>query len=403
MHIDLNSCFATVEQQAYYHLRGKPVVVSAYTTPQGCVLSPSIEAKRYGIKTGMTNRQARLLCSDIIIRTCDAAKVRDVHRRFRMIFSDYSPIVIPKSIDEAILDFTGMESFLKRDLSDIAHEIKLRMRREIGEWISCSVGISTNRFLAKTAASLKKPDGLEVITYRNIEETLGKLTLIDLNGINTRYQARLNINGIFTPIQFLYAQAEFLQKQVFHGITGYYWYRRLRGWEIDDIEYERKSYGQDYSLQEATDDPEKISRLLMKLCEKMGRRLRKAGKAAGGIHVALLYRDYTYWHRARKTNRPMYTTQELFREAQYTTNQQPVKNIVRKLAVSCYDLRQAMTPQMSLFDNSDERARKISDAVDRMNDRYGEFVVTPAIMMGMQHTILDRIAFGNVERQLPTD
>ncbi len=400
MHIDLNSCFATVEQQAYYHLRGKPVVISAYNTPQGCVLSPSIEAKRYGIKTGMNNRQARLLCRDVIVRTCDAPKVRDVHRRFRKIFSDYSPIVIPKSIDEAILDFTGMESFLKTDLADIAQEIKLRMRQEIGEWISCSIGIATNRFMAKTAASLKKPDGLEIITYKNIEEVLGRLSLIDLNGINTRYQARLNINGIFTPLQFLHAPAEFLQKQVFNGIVGYYWYRRLRGWEIDDIEYERKSFGQDYSLQEATNDPEKLSSLLMKLCEKMGRRLRKAGRAAAGIHVALLYRDHSYWHRARKTGRIMYTTQELFREAQYTLNQQPSKNIVRKLAVSCYDLTTAKTPQISLFDENEDRSRKVSDAVDRMNDRYGEFVVTPAIMMGMRHTILDRIAFGNVERDL---
>lgn len=401
MHIDLNSCFATVEQQSYFHLRGKPLVISAYKTPNGCVLAPSIEAKRYGIKTGMTNRQARLLCDKIIIRTCDTAKVRDVHVRFRRIFSDYSPIVIPKSIDEAILDFTGLESFLKRDLADIAREIKLRMRREIGEWISCSVGISTNRFLAKTAASLKKPDGLETITFKNVEDVYRRLTLVDLNGINTRYQARLNMCGIFTPTQFLQASAEFLQKQVFHGVTGYYWYRRLRGWEIDDIEYERKSYGQDYSLQEATDDPEKLSTLLMKLCEKMGRRLRKAGSAAGGIHVGLLYRDFTYWHRGRKTGRSMYTTNELFREAQYTLNQQPFKKIVRKLSVSCYDLKPAQTPQISLFDEVDDKARKISDMVDRMNDRYGEFVVTPAIMMGMQHTILDRIAFGNVERNLP--
>jgi DNA polymerase-4 len=144
MHIDLNSCFATVEQQAYFHLRGKPIVVSAYITPNGCVLSPSIEAKRYGIKTGMTNWQAKLLCKDVIIRPNDPPKVRDVHIKFKKIFKEYSPHVYPKSIDEAVIHFEGLESFLKRPLTEIAEEIKHRMRTEIGEWISCSIGIATN-------------------------------------------------------------------------------------------------------------------------------------------------------------------------------------------------------------------------------------------------------------------
>jgi len=86
MHIDLNSCFATVEQQANFHLRGKPLVIAAYETPNGCVVSPSIEAKRYGIKTGMTVREARLLCRNVIVRDPDPDLVRDVHFKFKTIF-----------------------------------------------------------------------------------------------------------------------------------------------------------------------------------------------------------------------------------------------------------------------------------------------------------------------------
>src|SRR5690349_543729 len=205
MHIDLNSCFATIEQQAFIHLRGKPIVVSAYPTANGCVLSPSIEAKRYGIKTAMTNREARLLCRDVIIREPDPPKVRDVHLKFKKIFKDYSPDVFPKSIDEAVIDFTSLQQRLNRPLTDIGREIKHRMRTEIGEWISCSIGIATNRCLAKTAAGLKKPDGLEVITAENVRDVYGRLSLIDLCGINERYQARLNVHGIFTPLQFLAA------------------------------------------------------------------------------------------------------------------------------------------------------------------------------------------------------
>src|SRR5258708_1763162 len=164
MHVDLNSCFATIEQQANPLLRGKPLVVAAYETPNACILAPSIEAKKFGIKTGMRIREALLLCSDIIVRTPDPPKYRDVHVKFKKIFQYYSPDVTPKSIDEAIIDFTEVEN-LNPDLVRIAREIKRRMKTEIGEWIVCSIGISTNMFLAKLAASLHKPDGLNIIDH----------------------------------------------------------------------------------------------------------------------------------------------------------------------------------------------------------------------------------------------
>lgn len=201
MHIDLNSCFATIEQQANPLLRGKPIVVAAYSSANGCVLAPSIEAKRHGIKTGMRVKDAKLLYSDVIVLMSDPEKYRDVHIKFKKIFSDYSDHVVPKSIDEAIIDFRGMER-LNLDYIKIAKEIKQRMKTEIGEWIICSIGISTNRFLAKLAASLHKPDGLDMITFSNIEKVYNSTTLLDLNGINVRFQARLNAYGIFYTERF---------------------------------------------------------------------------------------------------------------------------------------------------------------------------------------------------------
>src|SRR5579859_770445 len=106
MHIDLNSCFATIEQQANPLLRGKPIVVAAYSTPNAFILAPSVEAKRLGIKMGMRIQDAWAYCRDIIVRMPDPAKYRDVHLRFKKIFQDYTPDVTPKSIDEAVLDFT---------------------------------------------------------------------------------------------------------------------------------------------------------------------------------------------------------------------------------------------------------------------------------------------------------
>jgi len=396
MHIDLNSCFATVEQQANMHLRGKPLVIAAYTNPSGCIVSPSIEAKKIGIKVGMTVRDAKLLCKDVIVRDPDPLLVRDVHIKFRNIFKSYSPIVIPKSIDEAIIDFSKTPA-LKRGLIQIGKEIKQRLRDEIGEWISCNIGIGTNRFLAKLACSLHKPDGLDVINYKNIKDVYRKVNLVDLNGINTRYEARLNANGIFTPLDFLNAPEHFLRTSVFKSIVGHYWYLRLRGWEIDDVEFKRKSFGQNYSLGNKTKDKQKLSKILMKLCEKMGRRLRMAGYCAKGIHIACIYDDYTYWHKAKKFNKSLFTTQELYLKAQWVFNKQPEIKVISKISVSCYGLLSSKNSQMSLFDIQQEKQKKVCLTMDNINDKYGEFVIIPALMMEMKDIVLDRIAFGGVK------
>src|ERR687895_1887986 len=192
MHVDLNSCFATIEQQANPLLRGKPIVVAAYNSPKGTVVAPSIEAKQYGIKTGMQVWEAKLLYPGVIVRTPDPAKYRAVHVQFRNIFTDYSPDVAPKSIDEAVIDFSDTYALYNRTLPDIGRETKRRFRNEIGEWMQCSIGISTNRFLAKLAASLQKPDGLETIDHTNVLAVYNNVSLLDLNGINTRNEARLN-------------------------------------------------------------------------------------------------------------------------------------------------------------------------------------------------------------------
>lgn len=395
MHVDLNSCFATVEQQANPHLRGKPLVIAAYTTPNGCVVAPSIEAKKYGIKVGMTVREAKLLYEDVIVRDPDPQLVRDVHIKFVKIFKDYSPFVYPKSIDEVVVEFKGLPAF-KRGLVNIGADIKKRLRMEVGEWISCNIGISTNRFLAKLASSLHKPDGLDVITHKNILDVYSSVSLIDLNGINTRYEARLNSNGIFNPLQFLKADELFLRKNVFKSIVGHYWYLRLRGFETDDVEIKRKSFGQHFAIGKKTKDQTKLSRILMKLCEKMGRRLRRSGNEAFGIHVGIIYEDWTYFHKSKKFNRPMFTTDDLFIKSMWIFNMRDKEKKIAKISVSCFELFPAKTSQINLFDIEDKK-RKVSDALDKINDRYGEYIITPALMMDMENLVLDRIAFGNVE------
>ncbi|MBI4136749.1 hypothetical protein HY469_01685 [Candidatus Roizmanbacteria bacterium] len=395
MHIDLNSCFATSMQQAYFHLRGKPLVAAAYETDNGCVLSPSIEAKTYGIKTGMRVFEARKLCPRLIVRMTETGLVRDIHLKFKKICQEYTPLVSPLSIDEMVMNFSPVGITREKTLVGIGREIKHRIKTEIGDWIRCNVGISSSRFLAKVAAGLHKPDGLDVIAPRHIPDVFKQISLVDLPGINIRYQARLNAVGIFTPFELYQASALKLKKEAFRSINGYYWYARMRGIEVDGVDWQRKSYGQDYALQKKTDDPKEIERILIKLCEKMGRRLRRAGYGAQGIHVGCLYNDHTYWNRGRKLSRVIYTTKDLFSEALQNMRQQTEKKVLSKLTVRCFDLFPSIGSQASLFDIEDKQG-KVADALDTLNDKYGEFTVVPALMMDMDDTVLDRIAFGNV-------
>src|SRR3990172_8828199 len=271
MHIDLNSCFATVEQQANPHLRGKPVAVAAYTTPSGCILAPSIEAKRYGIKTGMRVKDGKLLYPGLIVLPPDPWKYRNVHLSLRRIMADYTADFYPKSIDEFVLNLAGYlplkaspcRVVAQSPMHRTALEIKQRIKKEVGDWLTVSVGIAPNRFLAKVASSLYKPDGLTEITKRNFLEIYQKLKLVDLPYIKLRNAIRLSFVGIATVEEFYMSPIWKLQA-AFKSVNGYYWYLRLRGWEIDDVEFGRKTYGNSYALPNPLTTLDEIAPVLSK-------------------------------------------------------------------------------------------------------------------------------------------
>ena len=390
LYLDLNSCFATIEQQANPLLRGKPVVVAAYTTPSGCILAPSIEAKRLGITLGMHVCEARALCPSVVVLPPDPQKYRFVNRKLTQLLSSYTPKLSVKSIDEMVLDLSNTPS-RKKGMLAIAADIKQRIRAEIGDCIKVSIGIATNRWLSKTAASFKKPDGLTVITHKNVREILGTLSLSDLCGIKTGNRARLNSMGIFTPLEFLDADILTL-KRAFHSIVGYYWHLRLRGWEADSIEFGRKTYGQSYALPRVTADTKILHKLLCKLVEKMGRRLRQGEHAARGVTLGCLFRDGTSFSKSRNFHEVLFTSNDLYVRALNLLYSCPRK-LVSNLRVSCFDLIPNPLRQMSLFERENKR-RSLAQAIDDVNERFGEFTLTPALMMGMEDTILDRIAFG---------
>ena len=413
MHIDLNSCFAIIEQQANRLLRGKPVGIAAYDTPRGFVVASSYQAKAKGVKLGVNVAQARALCPDIVIMTPDPPKYREAHKRFKQVLHMYTDDVTAKSIDEFVMHIENAPLY-KQGMAPqtMGYRIKEDIHQQIGEAVTVNVGIGPNRFLAKLAAGLHKPDGLDTITHENLRAVYEKLDLLDLPGINTRYKRRLEAFGISTPLQFLDADEEFLRKRVFKSIVGQHWYIRLRGHEPDRRDFARKTIGHQHAISNKTADPAELERLLMKLCEKTGRRLRKNNLYAGGIGVWLGFaRRYTPWnmigdgsegrqgwHHSEKVAARLYATHDIYAHAKRLLAQAQVTEPVRLMSVHVFDLHEWDPEQLDLF--SSERgylaARRISDALDAVNNRYGEFVVTPANMMDMKGVVLDRIAFGNV-------
>ena len=397
MHIDLNSCFAIIEQQANPLIRHKPVAIAAYDTPRGAVIASSYEAKALGIKLMVNVREARMLCRDVIIMTPDPEKYFDAHRRFKKVLLNYTDEVTPKSVDEFVVNFKGSRAVQNGlSLAEVGHSIKKDIKESLGEYVTVNVGIATNRFLAKLAAGLHKPDGLDVITADNLRDVYAQLELDDLPGINTRYRARLNMAGIYTPLQFLDAPVWKLKKEVFHSIVGYYWYLRLRGHEIDAVDFGRKSFGHQYALGDKTTDLEKLSKLLMKLCEKTGRRLRGQDYTAGGVHLWLSFQNRMYWAKGRRTKREICSTQDIFLHAQLLLNTAEIPAKVTNIGVTVYDLKPATPIQLGLFDDTRLDSRSLAKASDIINDRYGEFTMVPAIMANMQDVILKRVAFGSV-------
>jgi len=394
MHMDLNSCFATIEQQANPHLRGKPVVVAAYTTPSGCIVAPSVEAKRLGIKVGMRVKEGKLLCPDLIVLAPDPWKYRNVHMSLRRIVSEYTSNFSPKSIDEFVLNMEGYPVYRKGMLK-LAREIKRRIKAEVGDWLTVSVGIAPNRFLAKTAASLHKPDGLDEINKDNYSEVYSGLSLVDLCGIKERNAIRLNNMGIYGVLDFYNAPLWKL-KAAFNSILGYYWYLRLRGWEIDDVEFARRSYGNSFALPKPLQTVEELSPVLSKLVEKMGARLRHAGYKAKGVHLSLVYRDWSFWHKGAITSKVLFDSRDIYKEAFRLLCRAPYTKPVRQLAVSCFNLLKHSELQMELFEDVVKK-EKIVEAVDKVNERWGHFVITPARMLETGGVVIDRIAFGGVK------
>jgi len=400
IHIDLNSCFATVEQQARPRLRGRPVAIVNRRTDTTMIVTASYEAKAMGVKLGMRLRDAKKLCPDLIGLESDPPKYRYVYHRLMRIMQDYSAHVRMKSIDEGVIDFSDSTLAMQnRDLVDIGWEIKQRLWNEVGKAMNCNVGIATNRFLAKTAASLHKPNGLDVITADNLREVFGTLELTDLTGIAEQFEKRLNGVGIFTPLQFLDADPVLLQKVVFKSIVGLEWHQRLRGWEVDKRDFPMRTAGRQYVLDGYKMPRAEVLKRLHHLCEETGAKVRSQGLVARGVSVhARSYSDTgrgwggTFWHARSMAAVPFFSNQAIFEQAKKLFESAPV--FVKEIGVSCYELSEPDESQLHLFGDELARDKSLTNAVDHINGRYGKRVIHSADTLTTK-MVKEKIPFGS--------
>ncbi len=394
-HIDFNSYFATVEQQANPRLRGKPIGVTGGDRMKRTVLgAASIEAKKFGVKTGMQIWEAKKLCPQIILVPGDSDKYLEVTKRFLNILKDYSPYLEVFSIDEAFLQYTGKS--VDQRIS-IALEIKSRIRYEVGEWITCSIGISYNKLIAKLAGSLQKPDGLVVI--QNQEEAIKILDQIELDeicGIGPRIKKRLNNTGIFNFYQLRQVPLKSLLASF--KSYGQILYNMARGIDNSPIVpfYEKgevKSIGHRHTINHDTADREEIKQLLLKLSEMVARRLRAKNLVGKTIHC--WYRSAFHPRGVIASFHPggvfdgdgMQTTilftddgLDIFKAAWKIFQSIWDGGKIRMIGVSVSNLK-PQTPQNLSFLPEVRRKEIITRALDKINDKYGEFTLQRGVLL----------------------
>lgn len=388
----MNSYFASVEQQANPFLRGRAVGVCAYDSPNGIILASSREAKAKGIKTGCSIRVAKEIDPKIVIIENEPAKYRAVTEKFFNILRDYTNQVEPYSIDESFLDLSGwVPDFPAAER--IATKIRQRIKNEVGEWLECSIGISWTKFLAKFAGDIApKKSTLVIADETDLDLILANRNLCDAWGISKRTEIKLNALGIFDLADLKNYDSIKIKRRL--GKYGYYLWCHVNGREISQINENEalpKSIGHSYCIPNRTNDKKYLSMILLKLCEKTGRRLRSLGLEAGRVNLNLAFVDYGGINKTTKCAEKIFTNEEIFREADKLLQDLNLTFSIRTVAMSISALS-PVSKQLSFWEDR-TTIKKLSLALDKINDKYGEFTIIKGQMWGARDLAKDRIGF----------
>jgi DNA polymerase-4 len=284
--VDLNSYFASVEQETRPELRGKPVAVVPMMADTTCCIAASYEAKAFGVKTGTIVADAKKMCPEIVLLEGRHEIYTEYHHRIVEAVESCLPVTAVLSIDEMACRLMGRERPLLAAM-ELGRKVKARILERVGPTLRSSVGLATNRYLAKVASDMEKPNGLVALPLDILPEALGQLTLRDLPGIGARTEKRLNDKGIHTMNQLLALSAE-QAGELWGSVWGERLWHWLRGEDFDMAETEHlKSISHSHVLAPEMRTAEKAWAVAHKLLHKAAMRLRAGGLWASGIGLAV--------------------------------------------------------------------------------------------------------------------
>lgn len=402
--VDMNSFFASCEQQVNFHLRNRPVGVCVYPSKFGCIIAPSIEAKRFGVKTGMRLNDAMILCPQLVPLETNPERYRQFHVKIMAVLRKYSNDVFPKSIDEAIVDLTHY-SLVHKDVLSVARDIKRDIANEVGDWLKCSIGVAPNYFLAKLASDIQKPDGLTIINSENIDTVLSKLKLTDLPGIANGTEVRLNKGGITTPLQMRYASPENL-KAILRSVTGFYWHCRLNFIEVDvNNEHDYKTMqAMRHLSKEQRQSIDGINDIFLTLCLTLEKRMVQRHFFCHHIGFSIKYANGERWDDFIKMQTAMQDGLEIFealtnRMTEFTTKTKTnslINSGIMSISVFVSQFIKSNLVAYNLFEDHTKKD-KLRETVYQLKERFGKEKIQRAVELKDEGTYKDVIGFGSVK------
>jgi len=371
LHIDMNSYFASVEQQANPFLRGKAIGITGKRQERSVIATASIEAKALGVKTAMSTWEAKKICPELILIAGDPEKYSEITERFNKIFKDFTHQVERFSVDESFLDLT-LEAGDYFTATMIAQMIRMRLSEECGLWITASIGIGPNKLIAKLSSERMKPNGLTVTRPEDVIKLMDSVELQDVCGIGPATDYQLKNLGL-TSFKHLREYPINLLIQKFKK-RGYWLHEAAFGRDSSSVVPENKkpkSIGHSYTLPENTFDPDVIQHYLLGLADKVGWRLRRGGFSTCCISTYVRFSDFSDHSHEHCFREPVDDGFKLFKIAWKLIEKNIITSPkqVRLIGLSARQLTN--DPKQSSLLLSEQKSQQLLPALDKIQNRYG--------------------------------
>ena len=349
--------------------------------------------------------EAMALCPELVPVETHPVRYREFHVKIVAVLKKFSDDVVPKSIDEAVVDLTNYQLVYK-DMRKVAHDIKRAIRQDVGDYMRCSIGIAPNVFLAKLASDVQKPDGLTVITPETIDDVLRSLRLTDLPGIGRGMAARLEAGGIHTPLALRYASPDHL-KTVCKSIIGWHWHFRLNfGGEVDlDASGANKSMSAIRTISpEQRNTPQRLDELLLSLCLTLERRMARQQVFCQDMSFSCRYQSGKTYNYDVRFSEPKQDGPELYQiinqrllKFQEAHQCEPVLNgHLRSMCVAVSRFIPIESVPLSLFSDT-SRKDKLRQTLHELKAKFGADKLLRATELRDNPVYRDVIGFGNIK------